>query len=153
MPISDALAGSLPAIASTMAVAEDRWWIIGSAAVALHGADLTDVRDVDIVLSIADAARILSHLGIAPDAGAGHPDFRSRIFATWGGAALPVEFMADFHCRSRDRWLPVQPTTRIAISGEGWTVFVPDKDELGAILAMFGRPKDIERRRRLTALG
>ena len=152
MPISRALDASLRAVAPVMALAEDHWWIIGSAAVALHGADIDRIRDVDIVLSVADATRILSELGITPNAGAAHPDFRSTIFATWTAPALAIEFMADFHCRSGDAWLPVLPATRREVSGKGWTVFVPEKEELGAILATFGRPKDSERLRLLTAL-
>jgi hypothetical protein len=60
--------------------------------------------------------------------------------------------MADFHRRSRDAWLPVRPVTRQAIEVEAVVVFVPERAELQAMLAAFGRPKDVERARSLAAV-
>ena len=47
------------AAAMAQAGARDHWWIIGSAAVVLHGVD-TSVADVDLLLSPADAERLLA---------------------------------------------------------------------------------------------
>lgn len=152
MAISPSLTESLVAIAAIMSPADDPWWIIASAAVALHGADPGRVSDIDVLLSIADATRLLPAIGIALAGGTPHPTFRSGIFGTWTGTALPVEFMAGFHRWSGAIWLPVQPTTRQSVAVDGVTVFVPARAELLDMLIAFGRPKDLERARRLAAL-
>ena len=152
MTISPALSASLTAIGTIMRAAHDPWWIITSAAVALHGADPGAVSDVDVLLSVTDAERILPTIGVAPRRGSAHPAFRSRIFGTWTGAPLPVEFMADFRYRSGTEWLPLQPATRLPVDVGGVTVFIPDRADLIAMLAAFGRPKDSDRIRSLAAL-
>lgn len=152
MKVTPALLASLNEIGNVMVEAHDPWWVIASAAVALHGADPGVVADVDVLLSVLDARRILPTIDIELRQGSVHPAFQSSIFGTWTGAALPVEFMADFHCRSGLAWVPVQPATRQSIEIDGAIVFVPEKAELQAMLAAFGRPKDIERARSLAAV-
>jgi hypothetical protein len=107
---------------------------------------------VDVLLSVADARRILPTIGIELRQGSAHAAFRSSIFGTWTGTPLPVEFMADFHRRSGEAWLPVRPATRQPVKVEGAVVFVPDRAELHAMLVAFGRPKDMERARNLAAV-
>jgi len=63
MTVSPALSASLNAIGNVMAGADDPWWIIASAAVALHGADPGHVADVDVLLSIRDARRYCQTYG------------------------------------------------------------------------------------------
>ncbi|WP_375428054.1 hypothetical protein [uncultured Sphingomonas sp.] len=152
MTVSPALSTSLNAIGNIMVQTHDPWWIIASAAVALHGANPGHVADIDVLLSVADARRILPTIGIEPRQGSAHAAFRSSIFGTWTGTALPVEFMADFHRRSGEAWLPVQPAARQSVEVEGVVVFVPDRAELQAMLAAFGRPKDMERAQSLAAV-
>jgi len=152
MIVSPALSGSLTAVGNLLVDASDPWWIIASAAVALHGANPGHVADVDVLLSVADARRILPTIGIEVERGSAHASFRSSIFAKWNGTTpLPVEFMANFHHRSGERWLPVQPATRLRIDVDGVSVFVPERVELQTMLTSFGRPKDLERARSLAA--
>jgi hypothetical protein len=153
VPLDDSLVAALQAVAKAMAPARDPWWIIASAAVALHGADAGAVADVDVLLSRADAMRILPTIGVAPAAGSESAGFRSGIFGTWRGTALPVEFMADFTYRYRSDWITVAPTTRQVIDVSGTTVFVPERGELHRLLLAFGRPKDLARSASLAALG
>lgn len=152
MTVGSAFSASVSAVGNIMVEAHDPWWIIASAAVALHGADPGHLADVDVLLSVADARRILPTIGIKLRHGSAHSMFRSSIFGTWTGTALPVEFMADFHHRSGEAWLPVQPATRQPISVGSAMVFVPERAELQAMLAAFGRPKDMERARSLAAV-
>ena len=72
-----------------MADAEEAWWIIGSAAVALHGVDPGSIGDLDVLLGAADARRLLPTLGV--EALPGRPDarFRSTIFARWTAPPCP----------------------------------------------------------------
>ena len=149
--INPDLARSIRGVGEVMASARDPWWIISSAAVALHGVDAGRVADVDVLLSIDDAEQIFPSLGLPLAPGLDHPDFRSSLFATWTQPPLAVEFMAGFRYRAGDAWLPVQPRTREAISVGNVTVHVPDREELARILRGFGRSKDIERADRLMA--
>ena len=150
--MESALIVSLRAVGTAMRAAQDPWWVIASAAVALHGADAGQIRDIDVLLSMEDAGRILPTLGVAAEAGPVHPDFRSAIFGTWHGTALPVEFMADFSHRSGADWVRVLPVTRQCIDLAGVALFVPDRAELCRLLERFGRPKDIERARALARI-
>jgi len=111
-----------------MVEACDPWWIIGSAAVALHSADAGDVADVDVLLSVADARSILRTIGIDLKPGSTHAAFWSSIFGTWtGSTALLVEFMASFCHRLGEAWQPIQPATRHCFDVGGTSVFVPEK--------------------------
>jgi hypothetical protein len=153
MMVSPPLLATLNAVGNIMVEARDPWWIIASAAVALHGANPGHVGDVDVLLSVDDARRILLMIGIQPRHGSAHAAFRSSIFGNWSGTTpLPVEFMADFHRWSGEAWLPVLPATRKRIEVDGMVVFVPERADLQAMLAAFGRPKDLERARSLAAV-
>lgn len=134
--LDDALRG----VVSVMAAARDPWWVIGSAAVHLHGADTT-VADVDILTSGADGVRLLDRLGVAPTANVESLRFRSRPYARLFIAALPIEIMGDLHVRTAGTWCPVRPQTRVR-RGD---VFIPDRAEMIAILRTFGREKDMRR--------
>ncbi len=151
MKIDARLATSISAAGHAMEAAVDPWWIISSAAVALHGANAGHVADVDILLSVKDARHLLPLLGLEMKRGSDHPDFRSSIFATWTAPPLPIEFMAGFFHRSGVDWLPVRPRTREAIEISATTVFVPGREELSLMLRGFGRPKDLARAARLEA--
>ncbi|WP_256869011.1 hypothetical protein [Sphingobium lactosutens] len=150
--IDPALATSLKAVGSVMSAANDRWWIIASAAVALHGADAGRVADVDVLLSVDDALRILPAIGVEARRDTGSECFRSDLFGTWREAPLPVEFMAGFRYRSTTGWREVQPETRCPVQVDGVTLFIPNRLELQQLLAGFGRPKDRDRGRSLAAL-
>lgn len=152
MTIGEDPASSIAAVGRLMEAAHDPWWIIASAAVALHGADPGRVADVDVLLSVADAQRLLPPMGLVVRPGSRHARFRSRVFATWVEPPLPVEFMAGLRYRADDRWVSVAPGTREAVESGGVTVFVPGRAELIGMLHGFGRAKDIERADRLAAL-
>lgn len=148
-----ALPSTLIDVARLLESARDPWWIIGSAAVALHGVESLDVADVDVLLSNADAQRIFPAIGLAVLSGTQHPAFRSQVFGTWQESRLPVEFMAGFQLRQGERWRAVTPATRQAIEVAGAWVFVPDRAELRDLLESFGRTKDLLRARMLDAVG
>lgn len=152
MTIDSELADTIAAVGDAMQGTTDPWWIIASAAVALHGADTGRVADVDVLLSVNDARRLLPTLGLAVTPSTGHPAFRSSIFATWTKSALPVEFMAGFRHHAAAGWRPVHPRTRERIAISSTCVFVPSRHELQQILRAFGRPKDLRRAKQLAAL-
>ena len=143
--MDERLETSLGRVARVMAGAQDPWWIIGSAAVALHGRDPGGIADVDVVLSVRDADELLEPRGILPDDKPPHPQFHSRWFARWDGTPLPTEYMAGFQLAESGRWQPVTFETREAVELEGETLYVPSRDELRALLHRFGRGKDLQR--------
>lgn len=128
-----------------MADARDDWWIIGSAAVALHGRDPGGIADIDVLLSEADATALLEPRGILPQQPSGTDLFRSRFFAHWDGTPLPTEFMAGFELCEGGKWTPIWPRTREAVDVDGAALFVPSREELKDILVRFGRGKDLAR--------
>lgn len=150
MPLSAQLHDTLREVARLTAAARDPWWLIGSAAVALHDAPVAAIADVDLLMSVADAREALRSLGIEPLPGRPDALFRSAVFGTWDGAPLPVEIMAGLDVAGAAGWRPVQPQSRVAVHvDDDITLYVPSRPELGAILASFGRPKDLERARLL----
>ena len=153
MTLPPALRETLNAVGALMAEARDPWWVIASAAAALHGAAPIPVKDVDVLLGVDDARRLLPTIGLHPRPGSGDERFRSAVFETWSANPLEVEFMADFHYRDGDAWRAVAPAPRLAIDLDGTMLFVPDRAELTAMFHSFGRPKDLERARLLEALG
>lgn len=152
MSLPAPLIKTLGCVAAIMEAARHPWWIIASAAAALHGARPITVADVDILLSVEDIGRILPLIGIEPYPAPPNPLFRSKVLAKWPAPRVPVDLMAGFEHRVGDVWHPVQPATRQAISIGAATVYVPERDELRRIIEGFGRPKDLERARLLAEL-
>ena len=149
MDLPPGLEETLAKVADVAAKASEPWWIIGSAAVALHGAVVPDVRDIDLMMGLADARRLLDRLGLQPEPDSHHPQFRSELFAVWRERPLPVEVFANFSLADSEGWRPVVLQTRQAVSVQGRTLYVPSKHELRELLLSFGRPKDLDRARLL----
>lgn len=124
-----------------LAESQDPWWIIGSAAVALHGIDPGDIRDVDVVLSHADFQRCFANVRMKRELSP-NPLFRSDLFARRGRQPLVIEAMAGLQVNGPTGWRPLMIGTREEIR-EG--LYVPSRRELRAILLSFGRAKDIRR--------
>ena len=137
--------------AAAMADAQDPWWVISSAAVALHGVEPITVGDVDLLMSVGDARRLMDKLGVAPIEDGASAMFRSTLFARWETPPLVVEIMAGFHVATGAGWTEVLPRTRVPIIVQGRVVYMPDRVELAEMLRLFGRPKDLERVRLLTS--
>jgi len=128
-----------------VADAGDDWWIIGSAAVALHGADVANVRDVDLLMSARDARQLLERVGGRPRDSKPSTLFRSEVFGTWYDPPLPIEVMGGFSLNTGNGWRPVLLKSREERRVEGHDFYVPSVGELKELLRSFGRPKDIER--------
>ena len=141
---------TLVMVAQAMRDARDPWWVISSAAVALHGVAPVTVGDVDVVTSVEDARRVMTRLGVVPAKESASPMFRSAVFGQWMAPPLMVEIMAGFHVATAAGWTEVLPRTRVPILVERAAVYVPDREELAEMLRLFGRPKDLERVRLLT---
>lgn len=127
---------------------EDDWWIIGSAAAALSGAEISGIRDVDLLLSERDARGLFERWGRAPQTPAPDPQFRSTLFERFLHSALPIDAFAGFEIRQAGKWRPVRLQTREQRGG----CFTASIAEQIALLQAMGRPKDGERIRALQAL-
>jgi hypothetical protein len=146
---TDNLVKTLGMVATAAARAQDPWWIIGSAAVALHGGAVGVLRDVDVMMSGRDAEDLLLAAGKEPRKGTSDGRFRSEVFGTWTNPPIPVEVFGGFQLRVDGAWREVSLATREAANAGGATVFVPSRLELVRLLTDFGRPKDLERVRLL----
>ncbi|MEG3172634.1 hypothetical protein U1708_10460 [Sphingomonas sp. ZB1N12] len=71
---------TLVKVAAAMREAQDPCWIISSAAVALHGVEPVEVGDVDVVMSVGDARRLMDGLGVAPIEDGASSLVRSTLF-------------------------------------------------------------------------
>ncbi|HEX9328246.1 MAG TPA: hypothetical protein VF915_17100 [Reyranella sp.] len=135
---------TLALVAETLADAEDDWWLVGGAAVALQGLAIA-IADIDVLMSRRDVVRVIARLGIAPVEGVAIDRIRSEIWARWTAPPLAVDLMAGLQVRTGARWTRVTPGTRQAITVDGRLLYVPARPELIDILRLFGRPKDLER--------
>ncbi len=149
--LSADLRQTLVMTADALAGAQDPWWVIASAAVALHGGAPIEVGDVDLVMSVGDACRLMDALGITPNEDGASSLFRSTLFGRWETPPLVVEIMAGFHVKTAAGWTEVLPRTRVPVLVEGCVIYVPERAELAGMLRLFGRPKDLERARLLAS--
>lgn len=140
------LAAAIGRIADIAPAFDNEWWVIGSAAAAISGADVADVRDVDLLLGEEDARRLIDRWSAAPKSSAVPDDrFRSVVFARFEHASLAIEAFGGFEMKVRGVWRTVRPLTRVA-RGD---VFTPSIAEQIALLEAMGRDKD---RQRIAAL-
>lgn len=140
-----ALTGALTRVAELMADARGSWWVIGSAAVALHGAPVTVTRDVDVLADPGDMAMLAAKTGTAAMSGVADERFRSAQMLTLDGP-LAIELFADFDVRGGNgTWRRLGPVTRVMVDHDGMMLPVPEKTELIDILTRFARPKDLAR--------
>ena len=143
---------TLTIVGRILASARDDWCVIGGTAAALHGAGTPPPTDIDILMSVDDAGRILAPYGISVAAGTGTEKFRSALFCSWTAEAVPVDFMAGFDVRANGAWVPVPPKPAESVQVGDTSVWVPSVDDLLAMYVLFDRPKDAKRIAALAAL-
>ncbi|WP_404401357.1 hypothetical protein [Pelagibacterium halotolerans] len=144
--MSSALMRALNRVPAFMAPAEEDWWIFGSAAAALHGVVIGPVRDIDILVSEADAVRMMERHALVNLADGGTMRFSSDIILRPGFGDMPVEVLSGFSVKgSPVCWTPVQPAIRVDIGLDTGSVFVPSRAELAQIARLCGRPRDLQR--------
>jgi hypothetical protein len=139
------LVAALERLADELAECAQPWWLIGSAAAALHGAREVVVGDIDLLVDRTDAGAILARRRIVAEPGIPDARFRSDVFASWAEGAYRVELFAGFCLRSAGGWRELVPQTRQAVEVGPARLFVPCVAELIAWGRLFGRTKDAER--------
>ncbi len=149
MSLPEPLRRTLVDVADLCAVAAEPWWVISSAAVALHSAPVDAVGDVDILMSVRDAGHLLDRAGVEARSGQGSRLFRSQVFGIWSKPPLPVEIFGGFEFAGPNGWTTVSPESRESVEVSGRILFIPNARELRAMLIGFGRPKDLARARLL----
>ncbi|MDB5530745.1 MAG: hypothetical protein JWR51_3848 [Devosia sp.] len=142
---------ALASLLSLSAEIHDPWWIIGGTATALLTGGLEDVHDIDVLLSPADARRLIAVLGLTDGTDGGTERFRSEVYATWTTPPIPIDLLGGFQVRVGDHWTPVSPKTRRPFETAAGKVFLPSIEEHIEITKLLGRPRDFERIKRLTA--
>ena len=132
------LAAALAAVAGAMLPAREPWWVIGSAAMALHGAAVA-VDDVDLLVGLGDAARLFGGL-VTP----GRPSdrFRSELFGAGQVEGMRVEVMAGLQLRRDGGWQEVVPASREAVRIGDALLFTPGVAGLVDLCRLFDRLKD-----------
>src|SRR5688572_4543502 len=131
---------TLAEVARIGATLQDDWWIIGSAAIALTGVNI-EVLDVDLLVSERDATMLLDRWA-APKTGTNGQDRFRAVSGEHSGTPIPIQVMGRLEVNMDDQWVPVAPTTRVRIGLPGGAVYIPDPDDLLALLVMFRGPQD-----------
>ena len=68
MDLAPPLRAALIEVAAIMAPARHDWWVIASAALALHGADPGPVRDIDVLFELDRLLHASTHCGLGATA-------------------------------------------------------------------------------------
>jgi hypothetical protein len=126
---------------------DDPWCLIGSAAAQLMGAEIA-LADVDVLVSSADAERLIARWASQLDEAyepAGAERFRSR-FARFHFPGQPVEVMGGLELNSDEGWQPVRIGQMVLVGVNGVAVPVPSISEQIRVLESFGRSKSPARR-------
>ena len=139
------LAETLAMIGQATVGTADPWWIIGSAAVVLHGGAVRHVKDVDLMMSASDADALLRRIGGDFRKATASERFRSLVFGVWSAPPVPVEVFGGFSLYLDETWRELSLSTRERVTVAGSCVYVPSAEELVRVLHLFGRPKDLER--------
>ena len=139
----------MTALSEALSATRDAWCIVAGAATAIHTGDWSDVQDIDVVVSQADARRLIAHSGFIDRTDGGNAVYRSSIFATRPGS-VEIDICADFEICVAGVWSSVRPTPTPVETPAG-TVSVPEIHEQLALTRMLGRQKDGPRIRKLEA--
>ena len=142
---------TLKQLADPLAQCRDPWWLLGSTAAALSGANVGQVRDIDVLVSAQDAERLMTVFGWQDMSEGGTKLYRSGRFLKPALGSVPIEIMANYELCCEGVWWPVWPKSRWEIEAGGYSVFVPSIAEQIDILKRLGRKKDWARIRALEA--
>lgn len=140
-----ALAATLAQLGELLGPSDDDWWVIGSAAVFLHGADAGTIADVDVIVGQADFERLAQHPHFERYENVDRTHFSSTAIGKWTNAPMSIEVMCGLHLQQGDQWHQVTFETRQRIEHSGQALYVPERMELITLLERFGRPKDAKR--------
>jgi len=146
------MAETLERIGPDLHALGEPWWLIGSAAMVLHGVALPAIDDIDILTTPAGARALAAQWGVEPTTPGPSEKFDSEVFFQRSDTPLAVEVMAGFRVKAAGGWIEVLPKTREALAWPGGPWFAPSRAELLDILALFGRAQDRERAVLLKAL-
>ena len=135
--------GSLEKLADVMVVAKDGWCIFGGAAFALHGIVAEPVKDIDLIVSPCDAARLMTAYGWKNLADGGTERFRSTIIFRPVLGDMPVEILSGFQSRCGGGWGDIDIPEVILVSAGSAMVPVPTRQALALMFRACGRPKDV----------
>jgi hypothetical protein len=149
--LPDGLTATLGRLTAPAAAIAGPWWIVGSAAAALHGAAV-EIADVDLLATREAAAELLRTLGLSAAPGGPSERFRSEVFGRWEAGPLAVEVTGGFHVRTVEGWREFVPKNRALVSAAGASWPVPTVPGLIEMGRLFGRPKDLARVAALEAL-
>jgi hypothetical protein len=141
--VTPGLEPTLAEVARIGASLLDDWWVIGSAAIALTGVDI-EVLDVDLVVSERDATTLIGTWAQARTSHENADRFRA-VFATHTATPIPIQVMGHLEVHNGEEWVAVRPTTRVGVDRPAGRVYIPDPDDLLALLLMFRRPQDLVR--------
>jgi len=134
-----------------LSLAKSPWCIIAGSATALYTRDWSDVLDIDVIVAVDEARRLIASGTFTDHTDGGSSRYRSVVYATNDNGPMPIDICADFEVHVDGSWRPVRPTPT-PIDTPAGTIYVPSLREQLEITRLLGRPKDAPRIARLEAL-
>lgn len=148
-----ALDAALVFLTHHLEIISDPWWIIGGTAFEIMTSPDPIISDIDVLISNADAQRLIDLNGWVNQAEGGSTLFRSTCFLKTSYDGIPIELMSGLEVRQGVRWSPIAPQTRRKVAFGGIEIYLPEANELARIFETCGRPKDMLRAQYLRTTG
>lgn len=145
MSIRERIIHQLAALYPALQQLQDPHYLIGASAMILTGVPIATTSDIDLLTSGRDAT-LLQSLWSSQRLDTyqpGNPDkFRSQ-FARFSFGPMDVEVMGRLEVFHEGNWHVLEIEEAIQVPNS--TAMMPTLAEHQRILALFGRPKDLER--------
>lgn len=142
---AEALEETLTNLVGFLSDCRDPWCIFGGAALYLHGYRDGPVADIDVLLSPADCGRLTVARGLDNRADGGTDRFRSGAVLYPNLGPIAVEIMSGFEIFADRRWHEVAVETVTDLRFGSISAPVASIRDVGRILRLIGREKDIRR--------
>lgn len=140
------------ALFETMQGLRSPWWVIGPAAVALYGAEVGTLKEIDVVISPGDSRALESRLTCKKLRRDGTPLLRARTTLVANLGEMPVAFHSWLETREGGTWQPFALERRKPIEVGEALMPVPARDDLIDMLRRYGTGHDHKLAENLAAL-
>ncbi|MEM7723949.1 MAG: hypothetical protein AAF376_16490 [Pseudomonadota bacterium] len=128
------------------------WMVFGGAALVLHGHFENAVKDIDIIVTEADASTLAKSFSWENYADRQSSRFRSNYLLRPNFGRVPVEIMGGFCVRTETGWTAILPNEMQPIRIGSQIAYLPPKNRLVEILRLCGRREDLIRAEALSRL-
>lgn len=147
MSIEDQINHTLNQISEQLKPILPNSYIIGGAALILHGIPIESTSDIDILTTHHSAEILKNNLSQYHDINyiTKNDDLFQSNFARYVTPTMDIEVMSNLKVCKNNVWIPVEVLDFVEITLGDITIRIPTITELLRILTLFGREKDLKR--------